>query len=69
MLTHDVKFDIKDDPILQNSIQEPSKSSKYDCVLNSLLIMPGRSVVLDSVGLLDPRRINPHPRQIYNYLD
>ena len=41
MLNHDVKFDIRDDSILQNSIQEPSTSSKYDCVLDTLLIMLG----------------------------
>ena len=33
MLIHDVKFDIRDDPILQNSSQEPSTSYKYDFVL------------------------------------
>ena len=38
-MIHDVKFDIRDDPILQNSCQEPSMSSKYDCVLGALLIM------------------------------
>ncbi len=35
--------DVKDDPILQDSRQEPSKSSKYDFkdweVLDTLLIM------------------------------
>ena len=41
MLIHDVKFDIRDNPILQNSSQEPSMSSKYDCVLDALLIMLG----------------------------
>ena len=38
---HDVKFDIRDDPILQKSSQEPSPSSKYDYVLNALLIILG----------------------------
>ena len=37
----DVKFDIRDGPIFQNLIQEPSMSSKYDCVLDELLIMLG----------------------------
>ena len=31
--------DTKDDLPLQNSSQEPSMSSKYDCVLGALLIM------------------------------
>ena len=33
ILIHDVKFDIRDDPILQNFSHESSMSSKYDCVL------------------------------------
>ena len=37
----DVKFDIKYDQILQNSIREPSMSSMYDCVLDELLFMLG----------------------------
>ena len=37
LLIHDVKLDIRDDPILPNSIQEPSTFSKYDCVLDALL--------------------------------
>ena len=41
MLTYDVKFDTKDDSILQNSSQEPSTYSKYDCDLDALLIMLG----------------------------
>ena len=39
----DVNFDTKDDPTLQNYIQEPPMSSKYDCVLDALLIMLGCS--------------------------
>ena len=39
MSIHDVKFDIKDDPILQKSSQEPSKSSKCDGVPDALLMM------------------------------
>ena len=42
VLFHDVKFVIRDDPILQNSSQEPSTSSDCDCVLNELLFMLGR---------------------------
>ena len=38
---HDVKFDTKDDSILQISSQELSMSSKYDCVLDALIIMLG----------------------------
>ena len=41
MLIDDVKFDIKDDPILQNSSQELSMSYKHDCVLDALIIMLG----------------------------
>ena len=36
-----VKCDTKDDPVLQNSSQEPPMSSKYDCVLDALIIMLG----------------------------
>ena len=36
-----VKFDTKDDPFFQNSSKEPSMSSKYDYVLDALLIMLG----------------------------
>ena len=39
MSIHDVKFDIIDDPILQNSSQEPSMSSKYNSIPDALLIM------------------------------
>ena len=42
MVICDVKFDTKYDQILQNSSQEPSMSSKYDCVLDALIIMLGR---------------------------
>ena len=38
----DVKFDIRDDPVLQNSTQEPSMFSKYDYVLDAILIIPGK---------------------------
>ena len=41
MVIRDVKFDTNADQILQNSSQEPSMSSKYDCVLDALLIMQG----------------------------
>ena len=41
MVINDVKFDTKYDQILQNSSQEPSTSSKYDCVLDALIIMLG----------------------------
>ena len=41
MWIYDVKFDTKDDPVLKNSSQEQSTSSKYDCVLDSLLIILG----------------------------
>ena len=37
----DVKFDIRYDPTLQKSCQEQSLSSKYDCVIDALLIMLG----------------------------
>ena len=36
MFIDDVKFDTKYDQILQNSSQELSTSSKYDCVLVAL---------------------------------
>ena len=36
---YDVKFDNKDDSILQYSSQEPSMSSKYDSVLSTLIFM------------------------------
>ena len=35
----DVKFDTKDDPVLKNSSQEPSMSSKYDCVLDAQIML------------------------------
>ena len=41
MLIHDVKFDIRDDSILQNSSREPTTSFKFDCILNALLIILG----------------------------
>ena len=41
MLIHGVKFDIKYGQIPQNSNQETSISSKYECVLHVLLIMLG----------------------------
>ena len=41
MVISDVKFDTKDDQILQHPFQEPSMSSKYDCVLDELLFMLG----------------------------
>ena len=39
MLICDIKFNIRDDPILQNSSQEPKMSSKYDCVLDAHIMM------------------------------
>ena len=39
MVICDVKFDTKDDQIIQNSSQESSTSSEHDCVLDALLIM------------------------------
>ena len=39
MVICDVKFDTKDEPILQNSSQEPSMSSKYDCVVDRFKFM------------------------------
>ena len=36
MVNCDVKFDTKYGQILQNFSQEPSKSSKNDCVLKNL---------------------------------
>ena len=41
MLIQDIKFDTKDDPILQNSSQELPMSSKYDYVLDALIIILG----------------------------
>ena len=41
MVIHDVKFDSKYDQILQNSNQVTSMSSKYDGVLDAVLIMLG----------------------------
>ena len=41
MVICDVKFDTKYDQILQNSSQEPSTSSKYDCVLDELIFIIG----------------------------
>ena len=41
MFICDVKFDTKNDQIFQNSSQEPSTSSKYDCVIDALIIMLG----------------------------
>lgn len=41
MLIHYVKIDTNDDPIHQNSIQEPSTPYKYDCALDAHLIMLG----------------------------
>ena len=41
MVFHDVKFDTRGDQIIQNTSQEPSTSSKYDCVLDELLFMIG----------------------------
>ena len=39
MVIPDVKYDAKYDQIIKNSSQEPSMSFKYDCVLDTLLIM------------------------------
>ena len=36
---HDVKWDIRIGPILWNSSQEPPMSSKYNCVLGTLIFM------------------------------
>ena len=41
MVIHNAKGDTKYDQILQNSSQEPSTSSKCDCVLDALIIMLG----------------------------
>ena len=41
LVISDVKFDTKDDQILQNSSQEPSMSSKYDSGYNELPFMLG----------------------------
>ena len=41
MVICDVEFDTKYDPVIQNLSQEPSMSSKYDCVLDALLIILG----------------------------
>ena len=41
MVICDVKYDTKDSPFLQNSTQEPTMSSKYDCVLDALIILLG----------------------------
>ena len=41
MVICDVKFDTKDDEILQNSSQEPLMSSKYAYVIDVLLFMLG----------------------------
>ena len=41
MLIHYVKFDIRVNPILQNSSQESSMSPTYDCVFYAFLIMLG----------------------------
>ena len=41
MIIFDVKFHNKDDPVLQNSSQEPSAFSKSGRVLDALLIMLG----------------------------
>ena len=41
MVICDGQFYTKDDQILQNSSQEPSMSSKYDCFLDVLIIMLG----------------------------
>ena len=41
MIIHDVKFNTKDDQILQNYSQEPSTASKYDCVLDEFIFMLG----------------------------
>ena len=56
MLIHYVRFDIRDDPILQNSSQGPSTSSKYDCVLDALIIMLGSwkfEYILDITNYVD----------------
>ena len=41
MLNHYVAFDTKDDSFLQISSQKQSMSSKYDCILDALIIMLG----------------------------
>ena len=38
-MIHDVKLDTKYDIILHKFSQEPSTSSKYDCILDELLFM------------------------------
>ena len=41
MLIHYVKCDIRDNPSLQNNCQKPPISSKYDWVLDALIILLG----------------------------
>ena len=41
MVIHDVKFDTKYDKLLKKSSKEPSMSSKFNCVLDMLLLMLG----------------------------
>ena len=42
MVICDVQFDTKDYPILQKSSQEPSTTSKYDCVIDALIMLGSR---------------------------
>ena len=41
MLINDVKLDIRDYAILKTSSLEPSRSSRYDYVLDAFIIMLG----------------------------
>ena len=41
MVIHYVQFNTKDGQILQNSSEEPSMSSKYDCDIHELIFKLG----------------------------
>ena len=54
VLIYDIKFDIRYDPILHNSSQEPPMSFKCDCVLDALLIMlESRKAVYNAIMTYD----------------
>ena len=53
MLIHDVKFDIRDDPILKNFSKEPSIFSKYECVLDAHIIMLGSIKFKYNLGMIN----------------
>ena len=63
MVICDVKFDTKYDQILWNSGQEPSMSSKYDCVCNASELIIGIQLNNDILRLFVMSNLIPKMTQ------